>query len=131
MKMKVHEMKAQATLETWPQQPYMTQHSPSSQRGPQGVTFHYMKTVQLNSLNKQEDNKHIRLLWLATHPKAQVNKLDCKVDTGAECNIMPLYIYRSIFEDQRLELDMMMITGYGDTLVTLQDHAQQYSSLGV
>ena len=70
-----------------------------------------------NSLIKQEDNKHIRPLWLTTHPKAQVHKFDCEVDTGAWCTIMSLHIYRSILGDRRLEPPMMIITGYGDSLV--------------
>ena len=80
------------------------------------MTFHHMYMVKLNSLNKQEDNKHIRPLSLATPPKAEIHKSDCKVDTGVGCNIMPLYIYRSIFRSQRLELPMM-ITRYGNSLV--------------
>ena len=61
------------------------------------VMFLHMKTVQVNSHIKQEDKKHIRQQWLATCPKAQVCKLDCKVDTGVGCNIMPLYIHRDQF----------------------------------
>ena len=76
-----------------------------------------MKMVQRNSFNKQEDNKCIRPQWLTTHHKAQVCKFDCKVDTGAGCNIIPLYIYRSIFRNQRPEPPMIIITGYGDSLV--------------
>ena len=80
------------------------------------MKLYQLKIVQVNSLNKQEDNKHIRPLWFATHPKAQVHKFDCEVDKGEGCNIMPLYIYRSIFRDKRLELPMMIITRYGDSL---------------
>ena len=37
---KVHEVKTQVTAGTWMQQPCTVQHSPPSQRGPQGVMFH-------------------------------------------------------------------------------------------
>ena len=89
---KVNDLKEQATAGTWLQQPYAAQHSLPPQKGPQGVTSHHMKMVQVNSFNKQEDNKDIRPLWLTTCPKVQVYKFDCEVDTGAGCNIMPLYI---------------------------------------
>ena len=81
------------------------------------MMFLHMKMVQVNGFNKLKDNRHIRPLWLTTHPKVQVHKFYCEVDTGAGCNIMSLCIYTSIFRDQRPELPMMIITGYGDSLV--------------
>ena len=68
-------------------------------------------------LSNQED-KHIRPLWLTTYHMAQVHKFDCEVDIGAGCNIILLYIYRSIFGDQTPELPIRMITTYGDSMVT-------------
>ena len=65
----VHELKEQVTVGTWPQQPYIAQHSPPPQREPQEVMFHHMKTVQVNSLNKLEENKHIRPLSQGTGPQ--------------------------------------------------------------
>ena len=81
-------------------------------------TFHHIKMVQVNSLNKQEDNKHIRPLWLTTHPKAQVHKFNYEVDTRAGCYIIPVHIFRSIFRDRRPELPHVIITGYDYSPVT-------------
>ena len=75
------------------------------------VMFLHMKTVQVNSLNKQEDNKHIIPLWLATCPRLQSwhrSRVQCHTP----------YIYRLLFGDQRPELPMMMITRYGNSLVS-------------
>ena len=114
---KVHELKAQMTAGMWLPQPYTEGCSAPPKRGPWGVMFCHIKTVQVKSLNKQEDNKHIRPLKVKTCPKVQVHKFDCEVDTGPGCNIMPLYIYRSIFGDQKPEPSMMIITGCGDSPV--------------
>ena len=106
------------TAGTWMQQQYAAQHSPPPQKGPQGGTFHHKKMAQVNSLNKQEENKHMRKpLWQTTHPKTHVHKFSCEADTRAWCSIMPLYIYRSIFRDMRPEPPMMTISGYGESLV--------------
>ena len=68
-----------------------------STKGNQEVTFHHMWTVQVNSLNKQEDNKNVWPMWLMTQHNTQVHKFDSELDTGVGCNITSLYMYRTIF----------------------------------
>ena len=79
-----------------------------------------MQTTQINSLNKQEDNRHFQLLWLATQLNAQVSQFDCEVDSGAGCNIISLYIYRSLSGDKKLEPPTVFIDGYDDSPVKKQ-----------
>ena len=78
------------------------------------ASFHHIQTIKANSLNKQEDNMHIQPLWLRTQLDAQVHQFDCEVDSGARCNIMPLYIYGLLFRDKKPEPPIVFINGYGD-----------------
>ena len=93
------------------------QYSTSPQNGTQDATFHHMWTVQVNSLNEQKDIKHICPLWLMTQHNAQVHKFNSEADNEVRCNIMPLYIYRAVFWDRRLEPPTVLTSGYGDSLV--------------
>ena len=77
-----------------------------------------MQMVQVNSLNKQEESMHIWPLWLTTQVDAQVHQFDCKGDLGAGYNIMPLYIYRSLFGEPG---PLTVFTdGHGDSPVKCQ-----------
>ena len=80
---KMHKLKTQATAEAWTQQQYAVQYNTSPQKGIQEVTVHHMQTVQVNSFNEQNDNKHIQPLWLITQLNAQVHRLDSEVDRGS------------------------------------------------
>ena len=53
--------------------------------------IHYLKTVAIESLNHPKSEPHIRPLWLSQEPSSQIFQIDCEVDTGASCNILPLY----------------------------------------
>ena len=48
-----------------------------------------MQMVQVNSLNKQEDNRHIWLLWLTTQTDAQVCQFDCNIDLEQDATSCP------------------------------------------
>ena len=84
----------------------------------QETILHHLQTVQANSLNKQEDNKHIPPLRMSIQQNGQVHQFNCKVNLGAGCNIMPLYIYMLLFKDQRPEPPTVLISGYGDSLIS-------------
>ena len=86
-------------------------------KGTQEVTFHCMQTVQVNSLSDQKDNKYIQPLWLTMQHNAKVHKFCSEVDIGVGSNIIPLYIYRAVSEDRRLEPPTVLISGYGDSLI--------------
>ena len=49
--------------------------------------------------------------------RAQIQKFNCEIDTGAGSKIMSLYIYQELFGDRRLELQTVHISGYGDSPV--------------
>ena len=78
---------------------------------------HNMQTVWVNSLNKQEDNRHVWLLWLTTQLDAWVCYFDCEFDSGAGCNVMPLYIYGSMFGNKKPKPCTVFINGYVDSPV--------------
>ena len=134
---KIHELKEQAAVELWTQQQYAapykqtSYYSTSPQNEAPEAALHYIQTVQVNSLNKQEDNRLIQLLWLTTQLDAQVHQIDYEVYSGAECNIMPQYIYRLLFGDEKPEPPTIFINGYGGSPAKIKGHTQLYSSQGV
>ena len=46
---------------------------------------------------KNRDNEHIRPLWIAQSENSQIHQTDCKVDTGAGCNILPVHRAKELF----------------------------------
>ena len=52
-----------------------------------------------------------------TQQNTQVHKFDSEADTGVGCTVMPMYIYRAIFGDRRLEPPTVLISGYCDSPV--------------
>ena len=118
---KVHELKPQAAVEPWTQQQFAVPYQQTAYYSthPQSETleaaFHNMQTVQVHSLNKQENNRHIQPLWLTTQLDAQVHQFDCEVDLEAGCNIMFLNIYRLMFGENKLEPLTLFINGYSDS----------------
>ena len=69
---KVHELSEQAAEGLWTQQQYTgpyqqtAYYNPSPQNDIPEAWLHHMQTVQVNSLNKQEDNSHMWQLWVST-----------------------------------------------------------------
>ena len=53
-------------------------------KSPEAVSLH-IQTVPVNSLNKQEDNRHTQPLWVSAQLDTQVHQFDCEVDTAAGC----------------------------------------------
>ena len=67
------------------------------------VPIHHLKTVTVESLNHPKSEPHIRPLWLSQESSSQIFQIDCEVDTGASCNILPLYKAKALFgEDLKL-----------------------------
>ena len=79
-----------------------------------------MQTVWVKSLNKQEDNMHIQPLLASTQLYTQVHQFDCEVDSGARCNIVPLYICRLMLRDKKPEPNTVLINAKSDSPVKNQ-----------
>ena len=62
-----------------------------------------LKTVKMKSINFSQSNHHIRPAWLSLQPNSPMRKLNCEVDTGARCNVMPYNILKSTFGDGTLK----------------------------
>ena len=79
---------------------------------------HNIKTITIHSLNNPEHNTHIRPLWISRDASSQIFKIDCEVDTGAGCNILPLYKAKALFgEHLTLSPPTVSLLGYNDTPV--------------
>ena len=39
------------------------------------------------------ESEHIRPLWISTTATSQVHKVNVEVDTGADCNVIPVYLF--------------------------------------
>ena len=51
----------------------------------------------VKSINCPQSNHHIRPAWISLEPNSPIKKLNCEVDTGAGCNVMPYNILKSTF----------------------------------
>ena len=129
---KAHELKVpQATAGTWSQQPYVVQDSLPPPRGLWGVTSHHMETVQVNRLNKQEDNKCMRPLWLTRHPNTHPTNSTMKLApmqsrTSCSCTSRDQFLGKG--DQNSLQLSSLgMVTHQW----AIQGHAEQYSLLDV
>ena len=56
-----------------------------------------LKTTTKLHYMKNRDNEHIRPLWIAQSENTQIHQTDCKVDTGAGCNILPVHRAKELF----------------------------------
>jgi len=80
--------------------------------------IHYLKTVAIESLNHPKSEPHIRPLWLSQEPSSQIFQIDCEVDTGATCNILPLYKAKALFgDDLKMGKPTVNLKGYNDSPV--------------
>ena len=67
---------------------------------------------------KAMESEHIRPLWISTTATFQVHKVNVEVDTGADCNVIPLYLFSKIFGSKRPESSDARIQAYGRMPVT-------------
>ena len=68
---------------------------------------------------KAMESEHIRPLWISTTATSQVHKVNVKVDTGADCNVMPVYLFSKIFGSKQPEPSDVRIQAYGGMPVTI------------
>ena len=55
------------------------------------------KTVQVSRLGANEQSEHIRPAWIAQSQNSNKHQDDVEIDTGAGCNVMPLYKVEELF----------------------------------
>ena len=80
--------------------------------------IHHLKTVTVESLNHPKSEPHIRPLWLSQEPSLQIFQINCEVDTGVSCNILPLYKAKALFgENLKLGKPTVNLKGYNDSPV--------------
>ena len=60
-------------------------------------------------------SKHIKPLWLSAASEGPIHQVECEIDTGAGCNVMPLYMYNSLFGDKELMPTPVQTFGYGES----------------
>ena len=75
---------------------YSTPYFISREELPQ-VKCNSLKTVQVSRLGANKQREHIRPAWIAQSQNSKMHKLDVEIDTGAGCNVMPLYKVHELF----------------------------------
>ena len=60
---------------------------------------HMLKTVPVSRLQSPTPEEHIRPLWVSQSRNSTVHEIDCEVDTGAGCNVLPLYKAKELFKE--------------------------------
>ena len=60
---------------------------------------------------------NIRPLWLTGANGGIIQQIECKIDSGAGCNVMLLYLHKSLFGDRELLPTSVHIFGYGESPV--------------
>ena len=93
-------MQSQETLQDYNQSletaQYSTPYFMSKEELPQ-TTCNSLKTVQVSRLGANEQSEHIRPAWIAQSQSSKKHQLDIEIDTGAGCNVMPLYKVQELF----------------------------------
>ena len=78
--------------------------------------FYNIQTFHAKSIN-DISSKHTEPLWLSTASGGPIHQGECEIDTGAGCNVMPLYLYISLIGDKSLTPTSLQMFGYGESLV--------------
>ena len=68
---------------------------------------------------KAMESEHIRPLWISTTATSQVHKVNVEIDTGADCNVIPVYLFSKIFGNKQPESSKARIQAYGGMPVTI------------
>ena len=68
---------------------------------------------------KAMESEHIRPLWISTTATSQVHKVNVEVDTGADCNVIPVYLFSKIFGNKQPESSKARIQAYGGMPVAI------------
>ena len=56
-----------------------------------------LKTVQVSRLWANEQSEHIQSAWIAQSQNSKKHQVDIEIDTGARCNVKPLYKVQELF----------------------------------
>ena len=80
--------------------------------------FHRIQSFQVKSIH-DNCNKHTKPLWLSAANGGIVHQIECEIDSGAGCNVMPLYLLKSLFGDKELMHTSVQIFGYGESPVAI------------
>ena len=91
---------SQESLQDYNQGPetaqYSTPYFMSREELPQ-VKCNSLKTVQVSRLGANEQGEHIQPAWLAQSQNSKKFQVNIEIDTGAGCNVMPLYKVQELF----------------------------------
>ena len=82
----------------------------------QHTMFHHIQAFHVKSIN-DTSSKHIKSLWLSTASGGSIYQVECEINTCAGCNVMPLYLHKSLFGDKSLTPTSVQIFGYGESPV--------------
>ena len=110
----VKEMQAQPT-QFQPPPPYDTQGLP-------GVQFCNLKSTEVKAIHSLA----LRPIWLKTEPNGKLHELQCEVDSGAGCDVMPWPVYTALYGNKKLDKPTTRITAYGG--VPVQSYGSCVSS---
>ena len=61
------------------------------------TTCNSLKTVQVSRLGANEQSQHIQPAWITQSQNSKKHQQDIEIDTGAGCNVMPLYKVQELF----------------------------------
>ena len=75
---------------------YSTPYFISREELPQ-VKCNSLKTVQVSRLVSNEQSEHIRPAWIGQSQNSKKHQVDVEIDTGAGCNVTPLYKVHELF----------------------------------
>ena len=111
----VHMLEAQSTVQSETNQDYThsletaRQQNPNSETAPYSTPYfisreelpqancNSLQTVQVSRLGASEKSEHIRPAWITQSQNPQMHQIDMEIDTGAGCNVMPLYKVNELF----------------------------------
>ena len=98
--------------------------TPSYYAGPEPVEsqsshpamFYHIQSFFVKSIN-DISNKHTRPLWLQLSAAngGIIYQIECEIDSGAGCNVMPLYLHKSLFGDKEVLPTSVRIFSYGES----------------
>ena len=76
--------------------PYSTPYFISKEELPQ-ASCNSLQMVQVFRLGANEKSEDIRPSWIAQSQNSKMHQIDVEIDTGAGCNVMPLYKVKELF----------------------------------
>ena len=75
---------------------YSTPYFISREELPQ-VKCNTLKTIQVSRLVANGQSEYIQLAWVSQSQISKMHQMDTEIDTGAGCNVMPLYKVHKLF----------------------------------